>query len=118
LTYSEQPIIKVLIFRSAHEGAPIWSADIDPETGFLYTGGGDASVKAWPLEDLSLEIPTQLEYPKTDGDYARTVLFFNNEILLCLTTRGKLFSFRNEECRCVLTDDELSSYALMEVSGF
>jgi hypothetical protein len=78
--------LREFYFRSAHEGAAIWSADVDPAHGLLYTGGGDASLKSWPIESLSLDTSTLLHYPKTETDNARTVIYFN-DVLLCLTTR-------------------------------
>ena len=80
-----------IFFRPAHEGSPIWSADIDTEKGVLYTGGGDAALKSWPLEASSIAKSTLLDYPKTDTDYARHVFYFN-DVLLCLTTSGKVLN--------------------------
>ena len=103
--------------RSAHDGAPLWSADIDPQLGFLFTGGGDGAVKSWPLDGLSLETPTQLKFPlECESDSPRILLQFKSELLLCLTTKGTLLAFfgceDNKICRVIMADDEVCLLSL------
>ena len=100
--------------RSVHEGASIWSADVDREHGLLYTGGGDAALKSWPLESLNFESSTELEYPKSETGYARTVVAFNDS-LLCLTTTGKVFDVKPGAARLLINDPDLASYAVINV---
>ena len=103
-----------IFFRPAHEGSPIWSADIDTEKGVLYTGGGDAALKSWPLEASSIAKSTLLDYPKTDTDYARHVFYFN-DVLLCLTTSGKVLNIHTDKTRIVFEDTDLASYAVVDI---
>eukprot|EP00039_Didymoeca_costata_P016401 m.293873 g.293873 ORF g.293873 m.293873 type:complete len:1075 (+) comp16389_c0_seq36:109-3333(+) len=89
-----------------HEGKSIWSLAASGKHNFVVTGGGDGSIRIWPIDSLSLRSTvgrTELvaKFPsssqETKPDFPRKVALLNEKIAFMLTDIGHLYMWRINE---------------------
>ncbi|XP_067657544.1 tRNA (34-2'-O)-methyltransferase regulator WDR6-like isoform X2 [Haliotis asinina] len=108
-----------------HKGKSIWSLACDKSGNFVVTGGGDASIRMWLLDDddqqqvapqLCLSVPSHLQGQK--DDFARSVAMCGVDIVLIMTNGGCLlrYSVSSHTWMCLYQDALFSSYTVMAVS--
>ncbi|XP_046362387.2 WD repeat-containing protein 6-like [Haliotis rufescens] len=107
-----------------HKGKSIWSLACDKSGKFVVTGGGDASIRMWLLDDadhhqeapqLSLSLPSHLQGEK--DDFARSIAMCGMDIVLIMTNGGCLlrYSVSSRTWTCLYQDALFSSYTVMAV---
>ncbi|XP_046542365.1 WD repeat-containing protein 6-like [Haliotis rubra] len=108
-----------------HKEKSIWSLACDKSGNFVVSGGGDASIRMWLLDDddrhqeapqLCLSVPSHLQGEK--DDFARSVAMCGVDIVIIMTNGGCLlqYSVSSRTWTCLYQDALFSSYTVMAVS--
>ena len=102
----------------AHSGSPIWG--LDSNQSVVCTGGGDAGLRIWPLNQANSTVKIDIFSDCIDQvRVVRLVATGHVTKLLALSVKGVLscFNVDTKSCDVIKSLDNLKDYGLLEVAG-
>uniref|UniRef100_A0A2C9KQE6 tRNA (34-2'-O)-methyltransferase regulator WDR6 n=1 Tax=Biomphalaria glabrata TaxID=6526 RepID=A0A2C9KQE6_BIOGL len=104
-----------------HKGRSIWSLAVSADEQFVLTGGGDASIRQWKIDQLQEKETTQAiieigEHCNENAeDFPRSVQLLNFDTILIMMNSGRLYYYKvcDQHFHLIAHDTKFRSYSIL-----
>ncbi|KAK0057949.1 WD repeat-containing protein 6 [Biomphalaria pfeifferi] len=111
----------ILKIFKGHKGRSIWSLAVSADEQFVLTGGGDASIRQWKIDQLQEKETTQAiieigEHCNENAeDFPRSVQLLNFDTILIMMNSGRLYFYKvcNQHFHLIAHDTKFRSYSIL-----